>query len=59
MEYRIAHDEVRAPGTRHFEARSLGAAMASAASRSIGAKIGSSVAVQGQQIITRLRQPKS
>ena len=59
MVYRIEQDEVRALDTRHFEVRSLGATMASAASRSIGAKIGSSVAVQGQQIITRLRQSKS
>jgi hypothetical protein len=59
MEYRIAQDEVRVPDTRHFEVRSLGATMAAAASRSIGTKIGSSLAVQGQQIITNLRQPKS
>jgi hypothetical protein len=59
MEYKIAQDEVRVPDTRHFEVRSLGATVASAASRSIGAKIGSSLAVQGQQIIAQLRQPKS
>jgi hypothetical protein len=59
MEYRIAQDEVRVPDTRHSEVRSLGAAMATAASRSIGGKIGAGVAVQGQQIITKLRQPKS
>ena len=59
MEYRIAQDEVRVPDTRHPEVRSLGATMAAAASRSIGAKIGSSLAVQGQQIIIKLTQPKS
>ena len=59
MEYRIAQDEVRVPDTRHSEVRSLGATMADAASRSIGAKIGSSLAVQGQQIIAQLRQAKS
>ena len=59
MEYRIAQDEVRVPDTRHFEVHSLGATMAAAASRSIGARIGSSLAVQGQQIIAQLRQAKS
>jgi hypothetical protein len=59
MDYRIAQDEARVPDTRYSEVRSLGATMATAASRSIGAKIGSSLAVQGQQIITKLRQPNS
>lgn len=39
--------------------RSLGTIMATAASRSIGTKVGASLAVQGQQIIEDLRQPKS
>jgi hypothetical protein len=58
MEY-AAQGEVHAPGTRHPQLRSLGTIMATAASRSIGTKIGASLAVQGQQIIENLRQPKS
>lgn len=59
MVYRIAQDEVRVPDTRHFAMRSLGETMAAAASRSVGAKIGSGLAVQGQQIISQFRKAKS
>ena len=59
MEYRIAHGEVHAPGTRHPQLRSLATVMAAAAFRSIGTKIGASLAVRGQRLIKDLRQPKS
>jgi hypothetical protein len=59
MEHGIAQGEVRVPDTKHPEVRSLRVTMATAASRSIGAKIGASLAVQGQRIIGNLRQPSS
>jgi|RhiMethySRZTD1v2_1073278.scaffolds.fasta_scaffold60212_5 hypothetical protein len=59
MEYGIAQGEVRVPDTKHPEVHSLGATMATAAMRSIGTKIGASLAVQGQRIIRNLRQPRS
>ena len=57
MEY--AHGEVPAQDVRHPQLRSLGTAMATAASRSIGTKLGAILAVQGQQLIKNLRQSKS
>ena len=58
MGYGLAHGDVHAPRTGQSELRSLGAIMATAASRSIGTKSGATLAVQGQQIIKNLRQPK-
>jgi hypothetical protein len=59
MEYGITQGDVRVPDTKHPEVRSLRATMATAASRSIGTKIGASLAVQGQRIIRNLREPSS
>jgi hypothetical protein len=59
MEYPIAQGEVHAPAAQHRQLRSLGTIMATAAGRSIGTRIGARLAVQGQQIIGNLKQPKS
>ena len=59
MEYGIAQSDIRTPGARHPEVRSLGVTMAAAASRSIGRKVGASLALHGQQLIKNLRQPKA
>lgn len=58
MEYGIPRSEMHATGARHPQLRGLGTVMATAASRSIGTKIGASLAVRGQHVIANLRQPK-
>ena len=56
MEYGIAH--AHAPEDRQPLLRGLGKAMATAALASVGTRIGDRLAVQGQQLIKNLKQPK-
>lgn len=59
MDYGIAQGEFHAADGRHPQLRGLGTTMATAASRSIGTKIGARLAIYAQEMIKNLRQPKS
>lgn len=59
MGYGIAHAQVPRTDERHPQLRALGSVMAAAALRSIGTRIGATLAVHGQQLIQNHRQARS